>query len=48
MHASVHFSLQISSSREGEGLGGVDELELDSIARVVDKDQEGGLAEENG
>jgi hypothetical protein len=40
--------VRISSSREVEGLGEVVELELDSIARAMDKDQEGGLAEENG
>jgi hypothetical protein len=44
----MHFSLRILSSREGEGLGGVAKLELDSIARAVDKDQEGGMAKENG
>ena len=38
---SVCFSLRISSSRESKGLGGVDELELDSIVRAMDKDQGG-------
>jgi hypothetical protein len=45
---SMRFILRILSSREGEGLGGVAELELESIVRAVDKEQEGGLAEENG
>ena len=32
----------------GRGIGGVAELALDSIARAMDKDQEGGMSEENG